>query len=116
MEYLGFWVTCDNIPLNKKEVIKNTTTATTWKRVHKFIGLVNYHIKICTRLSHMLEKLTYLTSSKVKFNLTEAKQKSFKNIIQTVSCNNLLTYTDFKKRFVINTDRIQDSLRNKSSV
>ena len=51
----------------------------------------------------MLEPLTKLTSNKVKFKWTEVEQRTFKSIILTVDCNNLLAYPGFNKLFEIHT-------------
>ena len=68
MEYLGFCVT-------REGVNKNMIPPTSQMEVRQFIGLVNYYRNLCGRLSHMLESLTKLTSSRVKFKWTKIKQE-----------------------------------------
>ena len=65
IEYLGFGITQYGIrPLNKKiEAINNMTPPTTWKGVHKFIGLFNYYRYVWVSRSHTLKPLTNLMSN-----------------------------------------------------
>ena len=56
------------------------------------------------RWSHILHPLTELTSPKAKFKLNDMEQKEFDDIKRTVAHDTLLEYSDFKKRFDINTD------------
>ena len=53
--------------------------------------------------SYLLQPLTVLTSMKVKFKWTVAKQKSFDDIKLIVDCNTLLIYPDFNKYYDIHT-------------
>ena len=44
MEYLGFWVTCDDVKIIniKIEAITNMNPPTSQKEVRQFIGIINY--------------------------------------------------------------------------
>ena len=53
------------------------------------------------RRSHLLHRLTTLTSSKLKFKWTDVKHKAFNYIKQYVAHNTLLAYPDFNQLFDI---------------
>ena len=97
MEYLGFWVTRNGIlPINKKvEAIKIMTPPTNTKQARSFIGLLNYYRDMWPRRSHLLQPLTALTPSKVRFKWTEMEKKVFDDIKQYVAHDNLWSYPDF---------------------
>ena len=69
MEYLGFWVTKNEIRTinNKLEAIENMTPPKTRKRVRVIKGLLNYYRYMWDKMSHLIHTLTALTSNKVKF-------------------------------------------------
>ena len=106
MEYLGFWVTQNEIrPMNKKvKSIVNMTLSKNTKQERVFIGLLNYYMDIWSRRSHLLYPLNTLTPNKVKFKWTDVEQKAFDYIEGAVSHDTLLTYPDFNKRFGVYTD------------
>ena len=56
------------------------------------------------RWSHLLHRLTALTSNKVRLKWTDVEQKYFDDIKQAVAQDTLLAYPDFNKRFDIHTD------------
>ena len=60
MEYLGLLITREGAkPINKKvEVIKNITSTTYQKQIHKYIGLLNYYLNMWARRPHTLSPLT----------------------------------------------------------
>ena len=55
------------------------------------------------KLSHALQSLAKLISSKRKFKCTGIDHKAFKNIKQNVACNNLLDYPYFNNKCFTNT-------------
>ena len=77
---------------------------TSEKQVREFIGLVNYYRDMWPRRSHLLQTLTALTSSKVRFKWTDVEQKSFDDIKRAMTHDTLLTYPYFNKRFDIHMD------------
>ena len=92
-------------PVNKNtEAIVNMTPPNNIKQVHVFLGLVNYYSYIYAKRSHLLQPLTTLTSTKVKFKCTRAKQKAFDKIEWIVACDTLLIYLDFNECFDIHND------------
>ena len=79
MEYLGFLVTRNGIqPVNKKlEPIVNMMPSNNIIQVRAFLGLLNYYIDMWSRRSHLLQPLTTLTSTEVKFKWTDFQQQAF---------------------------------------
>ena len=73
-------------------------------QVRVFVGLSNYYRDMRSRRSHLLQPLTALTSTKVKFKWTDAKQQAFDKIKRIVARDTLLIYTDFNEHFDIHTD------------
>ena len=74
---------------------------TSTKKVRVFIGLVNYYRDMWPIRSHLLQPLTALTSSKVRFKWTDMDYKEFDDIKQYVAHDTLLVYPDFNKCFDI---------------
>ena len=52
---------------------------------------------MCARLSHTLEPLTNLMSSKGNYKWADVEHKVFENINRIVACNTLLAYTGLNK-------------------
>ena len=66
MEYLGFWIKCNELlHINKKiEAITNMNPHTSQKEVWYFIGVVNYYRDIWPSISRKLLPLTGILSNK----------------------------------------------------
>ena len=75
MEYLGLWVMQNGIrPVNKKvEAIVNMTPPKNIIQVRAFVGLVNYYRYMWAIRSYLLQPLTVLTSTKVRFKWTDVE-------------------------------------------
>ena len=56
------------------------------------------------RRSHILNRITALTLTKVKFKWTDMEQKMFSEIKRNVAQVTLLAYPEFTKRFDIHMD------------
>ena len=65
------------------------TPPTNTKQARSFIGLLNYYRDMWSRRSHLLQPLTALTPSKVRFKWTEMEQKVFDDIKRYVAHDNL---------------------------
>ena len=77
---------------------------TSWGKVHKFIGVINYQCNMCPKQSHTLAPLTKLLSIKRKFKWTKVEQDAFDKIKQIEDRDNLLTYPNFSEEFKIHID------------
>ena len=74
MEYLGFWVTRSGIrPVKKVEARVNMTPPKNIRQVNAIVGLVNYHKYMWDRRSYLIQPLTPLMSTKVKFKWTDVE-------------------------------------------
>ena len=106
IDYLGYTLTPTGIEPQVKKVlpILKFKAPTNRRQLKSFLGFVNYYKKHWRRRSHILEPLTRLTSSKVKFEWTEEQQKAFKTIKNVMAKKILLSYPDFSKPFHIYTD------------
>ena len=92
-------------PRNKKvEPIINMTPPTSTKHVRAFIGSVNYYRDMWARRLHLIQPLTALTSSKVRFKCSDVEQIVFDDIKKAVAHDTLLSYPYFNKKIDIHTD------------
>ena len=92
-------------PVNKKlEAIVNMTPPKNIRQVSAFVILVKYYRYMWARRSNILQPLTSLTSTKVKFKFTDVEQQAFDKIKQIFAHNTLLIYLDFNERFDIHAD------------
>ena len=69
-----------------------------------FVGLVKYYRDMWDKQSHLLQPLTALTSTKVKFKWTDVEQQAFDKNKLIVPRNTLLIYPDFSEHFDIHAD------------
>ena len=106
LEYLGYLITRKGIkPIAKKiEAMKRIKPPTNKKQNRSFIGMINYYRDMWKHRSVILEPLTALTSSKVKWKWTEIEQKAFDKMKDILSKEVMLSYPDFNKPFTIHTD------------
>ena len=74
------------------------------RQVPMFVGSVKYYMYIWSRRSHLLQPLTSLTSTEVRFEWTNSEQQAFDKIKQIVARYTLLIYPGFNERFYIHTD------------
>jgi hypothetical protein len=106
LEYLGYWITREGIqPLaSKVQAMMNIKAPTSKKELRGFIGLVNYYRDMWVRRSHILAPLAKLTSKTVKWHWGPTEQKAFNQMKKVISREVLLSYPDFRSKFVIHTD------------
>jgi hypothetical protein len=106
IEYLGYWITRKGIqPVHDiVEAILKIKAPTTGKKLRQFIGIVNYYRDMWFCRSELLDPLTILTSSKVKFEWLPSHQLAFDKIKKIMENGVLLVYPDFDKPFYIYTD------------
>ena len=84
--------------------MKRIKPPTNKKQLRSFIGMINYYRDMWKHRSVVLEPLTALTSSKVKWKWTEMEQKAFDKMKDILSKEVMLSYPDFNKPFTVHTD------------
>ena len=77
---------------------------TSWKELHTFIGVINYHCNMCPKRSNMLAPLTKLLYIKRKFKWTKVEQDAFGKIKRIMACDTLSNYSDYNETFKIHTN------------
>ena len=94
----------------KTATVKTWPTPTSTKEVQQFLGLANYcrrFIKDFAQIAKPLHKLTERTSS---FLWTTECQKSFEILRHLLSSPLILSYPDFTKPFILDTDASNDGI------
>ena len=111
-EYLGFWVTHDDIrPLVKNvEATTNLQSPKTVKQVQMSVGIVSYYQDMLTRYAHTFMPLKNITASNTKFKCTEVYQKAFEKMKRLVGKDSILAHPNFSKEFGIHTDASKKQL------
>jgi hypothetical protein len=72
--------------------------------VRAFLGLASYYRRFVPGFAGLAKPLHELTSPKSFFSWTEAHESAFANLKQKLSMPPVLTYPDFAKEFVVETD------------
>ena len=105
-EYLSFWVRNIGVRplLSNWEVIKTIDVPTKVQDVQRFLGLINYYWVLWRKRTHILAALTKLCSTKFKFKWTDIKNNAFTGMKNIVGREDLLSYPNFSKTFMINTN------------
>ena len=112
VKYLGHIVSNEGIAADpeKTATVKTWPTPTSTKEVQQFLGLANYYrrfIKDFAQIAKPLHKLTERTSS---FLWTTECQKSFEILRHLLSSPPILSYPDFTKPFILDTDASNDGI------
>ena len=112
VKYLGHIVSKEGIAADpeKTATVKTWPTPTRTKEVQQFLGLANYYrrfIKDFAQIAKPLQKLTERTSS---FLWTTECQKSFEILRHLLSSPPILSYPDFTKPFILDTDASNDGI------
>ena len=93
------------MPTPKKvEAIQYLTTPKTRKKLHQFIGMINFYRDMWQKWSELLAPLTALTSKNVKCDWKDEHPKCFDAIKRVIGREVLLAYPDFNAPFLIHTD------------
>ena len=75
-DYLVYHVTCDGAMLfpKKVETIQALAVPKTGKKLHQFIGMINFYRDMWQKRSELLAPLTALTSKNVKYDWKDERQ------------------------------------------
>lgn len=109
---MGYIICDQGIKPNEKkiEVIKNYPEPADLKQLRGFLGLIGYYRRFIQDFAKLAKPLTKLlrgegnSKSVKKINLTYEEKECFINLKNILSSNDILTYPDFTKFFIITTD------------
>lgn len=112
VEFLGYVITENGIKPNSKkiETIEKWPEPKTIKELRGFLGLIGYYRRFVKDFAKLTKPLTNLfrgektPDSKRKITLNQAEKECFQNMKTILSSNDILTYPDFSKPFLITTD------------
>ena len=111
VEYLGYIITLDGIRPNQAKIltIKNWPKPTNTKELRSFLGMVGYYRRFIKGYADLTKPLSnHLrgknNSDSSPIELTSEELKCFESMKQVISGNDILTYSDFDKPFLITTD------------
>ena len=74
------------------------------KEIERFIGLVNWIAGFISNASSILAPLSRLKSCKNKWQWTQNEEAAYQQILKIVQQNNILSFPDFSKPFILETD------------
>jgi hypothetical protein len=105
-EYLGFILTREGIKPQQQKVnaILQVAPPRNVKQVQSIVGMLNHYKAMIPCQSHLLTPLTELTQKNVKFEWTKKHQQAFDSLKNSLACQVVLAYPDFKVPFEIYTD------------
>lgn len=112
IEFLGYIISDNGIKPNEKkiEAIRNFPVPKDLKQLRGFLGLVGYYRRFVRDFAKLAKPLTNLLrgernpDSKKQISLNEQEIKCFENMKTILTSNDVLTYPDFTKPFLITTD------------
>ena len=106
IHYLGHLISPKGIsPLpNKLDSIKHMPVPNSMKEIKQFLGLTGYYRKFVPRFADISRPLTMLTKKDTKFEWTQACQKSFELLKETLCGEPVLKYADTSKPYTLYTD------------
>ena len=110
--YLGHRLSPKGIRPNeeKVQVIKNYPVPNTVTKVRRFLGMTECYRRF-QNYCHIAKPLQNLTQKNVPFVWTDACQKSFETLIETLTTAPLLAYPDYNKDFILSCDASDLAIR-----
>ena len=106
IHYLGHLISTEGIsPLpNKMDCIQHMPAPRNAKEIKQFLGLTGYYRKFVPRFADISRPLTTFTKKDKKFEWTQACQKSFDLLKETLCGEPILKYADPSKPYTLYTD------------
>ena len=74
------------------------------KSLQRFLGLVNFSLRFMPKLAAITYPLRHLLRKQVRYQWTEACQRSFQRVKELIQSSTVLAHPDFNKPFRIQTD------------
>ena len=112
--YIGHHISLNGLRQDPAKVtaVKNMPEPTSTHAVRHFLGMCNYLAQFMPRLSATCtsQSLRRLTEGNAEFRWTEAEKSAFRNLKDTISQEQLLTFYDVCKPVVIHCDASTEGL------
>lgn len=96
----------------KTEAVRNWPVPERVEDLRTFLGFTGYYRRFIPNYAKQVRPLNDLIkrASEKEWEWTEECQKAFKQLVETLSSTLVLSYPDFTKSFVLNTDASMDGL------
>lgn len=106
VKYLGYAVSYSGISADPDKVtaVQDYPRPQTVKQLRSFLGLASYYRRFIPRFSQVAAPLYALTKKDASFKWTPTCQDTFKQLKQILTQAPVLTFPDFSKPFVLETD------------
>jgi hypothetical protein len=104
--YLGYIVGRDGLKVDpeKMKVLKKMPPPRNVGEVRRFTGLASYYRRFIKDYADISEPLSRLTKKNEEWRWGEEQQQAYESIIKSLTEPPVLTFPDFKKQFVLETD------------
>ena len=104
--YLGFVISENGIKPDEKKVetIRSLPVPTCVKEVRSFIGMCSYYRRFIPNFSQIAEPIVALTRKYAHFKWSDAHQRAFDSLKDSLTAVPLLVYPDSYKPYVLYTD------------
>ena len=106
VEFLGHIVSAEGVSTDPAKVKKVASwpTPTSRREVQQFLGLANYYRRFVEDFAKIAKPLYRLTEKTVKYEWTSECQAAFNELRQRLVSAPVLTFPDYSKHFVLDTD------------
>ncbi|CAB0040562.1 unnamed protein product [Trichogramma brassicae] len=112
VKHLRARVNCDKMNLDRSQIkeILNFSIPTSAKQLRRFLSMCSWYRKFSKDYENLTEPLTRLTRTQVKYVWSEEQQEAFEKIKTQMSEALQSNYTNFKTKFVVQTEASDTSL------
>ena len=106
VSYLGHVVSREGVATDpaKIEKVANWPVPTTAKDVQQFLGFAGYYRRFVKDFAQIARPLYHLTERKTAFRWTKECDSAFKELRHCLVTAPILTYPDFSRPFILDTD------------
>ena len=110
--YLGFIVSGEGLRANPKkvEIVKSHPTPKTKKQLQSFLGLINYYRRFIKDVARITAPLNKLLQKNVRFIWVEECEQAFRQLIDALVSDPILSFPDFERKFILHTDACETSI------
>jgi transposase InsO family protein len=110
--YLGYIVGREGLKVDpeKTKVLKEMPPPRNIGEIRRFTGLASYYRRFIKNFADMAEPLSRLTKKDEEWRWGEEQQRAYEGIIRSLTEPPVLTFPDFKKQFVLETDASQRAI------